>query len=67
MDTITGDFLDFSFWTVGGSWITQKEPMQAQGEHANFTQVLGRCLDLRPGPSCPEEKVQDTTMLLRAG
>ena len=39
------------FWMVGGSWSTQREPMYAQGEHANSTQK-GLSQDSNQEPSC---------------
>ncbi|MEQ2265834.1 hypothetical protein XENORESO_013298 [Xenotaenia resolanae] len=41
------------FWTVGGSWRTWREPMHAQGEHANIMQK-------DPGPG-----VEPMTVLLQ--
>lgn len=39
-------------WSVGRSWSTQRESMQAQGEHENSTQKGStQLVDSNPGPS----------------
>lgn len=39
-------------WSLGRSWSTQRESMQAQGEHANSTQKGStQLVDSNPGPS----------------